>query len=798
MEPDSHNAIQKAMALRVKYRRDQSNPKSKLGLSLLGVHPMNRGGHEVYPNSDDVKKLGLNLIKAGFDYAEANHNGVAVEEFFGRVAAVAAHDTLKRVGEYNYQKCLGSPALGQCFGSAKYGDIIAGTLSHSHLLLVLLCIKGNARWNIDDGEGNMTYPCDPSGRLDSSAVADKDGVLKKLLVEGLDMEVLSHQIYVEEPEACTLISNALNLGNTLALRSTTIQALSSLTGAVAVSAATQELNFDVIKQSLRSSLDVFVDDPDFIEMFDFVVQMGGGLNKYLPEFFEFTSKCVSSQYRQLRSSIFAGLNKLDAGPRSKIAIMKRSLRSKPNSAGACPLPESDLKDRPRWQFDILEDHLQFYHKTCLAAVAAAIPLSEQPVFFGNVDGAAADAFAKGSKDSKRYRVDNRLESTLVRATAKYWSDLQRKTPDLPICVTTEGTTFPDALKELAVARAAKASPFAVADTATRAMPVLIRYDEDTGRALACPQKRAIVSTQDERRPLPWRSWLKSINTMELTYETTLECAARTVLNNFHTNASAAEGHDAFDDFFKGNFKAPIDVLFDPQLKTTVVVTTDHLKAGSLELAPCIPTATGKLRTESTHPERVAIEAFTRKQGKDGTPNIFYAHPEWNHPEEKTIDPDDPDNTPAVAREAAPAVASEPAPAVASEPAAAVRTEHRLDLWTGKETMHPHWAVRRLTREALATKCAAGAIFNCEQKIKECSVAVVNEMETEVVVVRVPVLTNKTDLPAGVELLWEANVAKKKVRQRVVDWKQDQTQKEKEVKKLAQKRKSHAMTHVEEI
>ena len=41
---------------------------------------MNRGLHELFPNGSDVRSLGLELLSSGFDHAEANHNGMAVEE----------------------------------------------------------------------------------------------------------------------------------------------------------------------------------------------------------------------------------------------------------------------------------------------------------------------------------------------------------------------------------------------------------------------------------------------------------------------------------------------------------------------------------------------------------------------------------------------------------------------------------------------------------------------------------------------------------------------------------------------
>ncbi len=50
--------------------------------------------------------------------------------------------------------------------------------------------------------------------------------------DGLEMEVLSYKIYMEEPQACSLISQALNCGNEVALKTTELTALAVQTGAV--------------------------------------------------------------------------------------------------------------------------------------------------------------------------------------------------------------------------------------------------------------------------------------------------------------------------------------------------------------------------------------------------------------------------------------------------------------------------------------------------------------------------------------------------------------------------------------
>ena len=129
---------------------------------------------------------------------------------------------------FNLSHCA-KPQLRTCFSDSS--DTRCRTLSHSHLLLVLLPIKTGASW---------TWPAEwakiigvPGGVL-MSAVAAKDADLANLLTEGLVMEVLSWKLYKEEPAACSLISQALNSGQTLALRTSELTTLAVLSGTVAL------------------------------------------------------------------------------------------------------------------------------------------------------------------------------------------------------------------------------------------------------------------------------------------------------------------------------------------------------------------------------------------------------------------------------------------------------------------------------------------------------------------------------------------------------------------------------------
>ena len=72
--PPDMGLIRRAMAWRVKYRV----ASRRIPIASLGVHPMNRGG--VYPQPEVVKGLALEILRLGFNRAEADHEGVCVEE----------------------------------------------------------------------------------------------------------------------------------------------------------------------------------------------------------------------------------------------------------------------------------------------------------------------------------------------------------------------------------------------------------------------------------------------------------------------------------------------------------------------------------------------------------------------------------------------------------------------------------------------------------------------------------------------------------------------------------------------
>ena len=306
----------------------------------MSVHPQNRGG--MYPHPDTVRNLGLKILSKGFNQNEANHEGVCVEEIpYSERANHSRSDGLpyETYADYNIKQC-DHLFLEKC--CSYLNDIMYGTLSHSHLLLVLLSWANGAEWKLED-EPQWRQMLNPDGTFYNAAVAGCDEGLDRVMRDGMDMEVLSWKMLVEEPTAASLISQALNDPQNMAARTSELTALSVLSGAVALaleSAVAGEVCFETVREKVRMELDFYVDLPGFIDLFEFVVNMGANKNQFIPQLLEFGSKFVDNQQRQLSLQAFAEVNKVSLQfPRVKIAMLMRAYR-KPPSRTWCPPPET--------------------------------------------------------------------------------------------------------------------------------------------------------------------------------------------------------------------------------------------------------------------------------------------------------------------------------------------------------------------------------------------------------------------------------------------------------------------------
>ena len=174
-----------AMAWRVKYRVSE-NCNKFVPILWLGVHKQNRGS--VYPAGLRCRALGESSVTRGYSKEEVNHAGVVVEE---RPLAAVAEPGYESMSAYNTTHSKADELLVTCFDDGS--DVRYGTLSHSHMLLVLRAWLTKAKWDIPENTDLRLVFCDNLGQPSLSAVAAHGNAveLHAVLAEGVVVEVLN-------------------------------------------------------------------------------------------------------------------------------------------------------------------------------------------------------------------------------------------------------------------------------------------------------------------------------------------------------------------------------------------------------------------------------------------------------------------------------------------------------------------------------------------------------------------------------------------------------------------------------
>ena len=465
-----HGLMTMAMAYRVKYRQTDSDGKvvrKRVHIQSLGVHKKNRGG--VYPAGVRCKSLCAEVVEVGFVKEEVLHSLVAVEERPLAHSAVAAYESGLA---YNIDKCSKDEFLLTCF-SVPHNEVWHMLLGHNHIMLVLRAFITNAKWDLEPIPGKGIAFCDHEGRLSIAAVAAhvNGKEIAELVEEGLDCEILSYKIDIEEPTAASLISQALNKGNELALRTTELTAVAVLKGEIIVQMSknvAQRVAFQTVRDCVRQELSNAADDSDLPELFDFLIAAGVGVNSYVEDLLEFAGCFVDCKKRQLRFSAFGVANKMcKECPWSKIAVMKRAYRKKAVQ-GFCPSPEVQWGAMEWEKIRRLEEVLRFFHCGCKVYVDKLQPQGRHR-FLANVDVAAADTFF--IKASIKPKVELKIiEDALLEATRKFLDQLGFET--FPVCPDMPWLDFTKCTKE------AEAAVAAVEQASSAA--AVIFFDEQSG------------------------------------------------------------------------------------------------------------------------------------------------------------------------------------------------------------------------------------------------------------------------------------------------------------------------------
>ena len=273
-----------AAAWRVKYR-DMKSPggeKIKARVENFGVHRKNRAG--AYPTGIRCKELCEQVLTSGFWKEEFSHQLVAVEEMPLAEASGRGIDVLSG-SAYNKAASLKDDLLKACFQEPR-GNVMYSLLSHNHMALVLLAIIGKAKWDLPK-LGTINF-CDDGGRLSVAAVAATENgkELLEIVNEGVDCEVLSWKMDVEEPTAASVISAALNKCSDFAMRTTEWSAMFTLRGGIIAASGSlaQRVAFASVVERTHLELDSAASDPDLDKLFDFLISIGVGVNAFFDDF----------------------------------------------------------------------------------------------------------------------------------------------------------------------------------------------------------------------------------------------------------------------------------------------------------------------------------------------------------------------------------------------------------------------------------------------------------------------------------------------------------------------------------
>ena len=356
----------------MKYRKHAT--LMRIPVMQVGAHPDNRDGQG--PSGSRCLELTGEILTVGFDVVEADANGVLVEQKPG-----SSH-----ICDANRRFADGDELLAAILP----GQISYGTLSHSTLNQLMRNI--NARCPVMPGTaggtaGSVTKHASEVTEDDAlSRIVDGHGLLSTSLLEhidtafahavhnGLSWEVLSSAIEDEEPDGCAVIQSALNAKNGMFLVCHEMQALSRLMTLTSAVAETQ-LSWEYVLSKVRETMPQFVSDKNFIDLYAFVVDLGGQTSPFLNDLRAFHQRFVNPHLRRLRMDAFAHCNTLPIEmPHVKVAMIKHLYVDAKLQHGYCAsvslksmrsLSESAAG---RTASAVAEDVLRFFHVDCKEAM----------------------------------------------------------------------------------------------------------------------------------------------------------------------------------------------------------------------------------------------------------------------------------------------------------------------------------------------------------------------------------------------------------------------------------------------
>ena len=408
--------------------------------------------------------------------------------------------------------------------------------------------------------------------------------------------------------------------------------------------------------------------------------------------------------------------------------------------------------------------MRFFHGACAAIFDRLTPQLRIQIL-ANIDIIAADNFfvARGFKDPRKRMGEQKLRELLIDSTRKLLVPLGLDNDEL--CGATGRPEWIRFDKTPAVPNCDDHDN--VPAVAQGSAPTVIKFDEISGKQLNQQLEFAAAasSVQISKKPdikLPWREWRSGIGSSVGELEAD-KAAAVAVLHGIHANF-------ALD-------IQPIEVWGIRDQSANYVTATCKTGPRGIMLPPCVPKQS-KVLERSEHPWAVEIITEVRQpadhdhpvtdEGDD--PITLRKRSLFVNPEFKGCTPSWPQSRSQSWHPKGPNAAE----------LAAVADEW---IWgpPGEQTMHPFWAVRRMTDTQLArevhefNQAKAGCVtvqkvcprFNCVMEAQVLSCVSSGVMGSQLVGTTrlhdVPCLTNSITVEEGEELFLEVKLKTKEKR-----------------------------------
>ena len=766
-----------ASAWRVKYRdiKSPSGEKIRARVENFGVHRKNRAG--AYPSGIRCKDLCKEVISHGFLKEEYTDKLVVVEEM--PLHEAQARQICETGSQYNRECSSKDELLQPCFQEPR-GNVQYNLLSHNHMSLVVLAFIAKAKWDMPIVEQpnmktTITF-CDDQGRLSLAAVAATANgkELQEIVNEGVDCEVLSWKMEVEEPTAAAVISGALNKCSDFAMRTTEWSALYTLKGGIIAASGKlgERVAFASLVEQTHMELDSAALDPDLDQLFDFLINIGVGHNTFFDDLANFQQVFIDSNRRQLRFSAFGVVNKLPVEiPRVKIAIIKRAYwkKTKDDKSCWCGNPEAAWAAVAAPILRCCEDLLLYVHESddICKKIEPAVEKKDSHkriAFYAKVDIDVASALMATVVAHKGKPPIDDVRQAMLKAASKHMMEIKYSTKEPPPTVPDHIKWFAagDLLDKVAVAAdTAKTAEVPTADT--KAKVEVIQFDQRTG--LALNQQVTFETAKKGALPpieLPWKEWHNEHRGVAQTMAD--KAAIVTMIENLHRQWDTGA----------------VQVQIMSAEGKIHVLAGANMEANSLLLPACVPNGCRVSDVSNEHPLAVRVSVGLSEGTKDdvsadGGPSATLARrveyvllPEFKAP------------------------AQNPKHEGKDEPAFKWSKDY-------SESMHPFWAVRRIPRHKLEEEQKAVLqdirktgiqrnvpAFNCEIVSKVHPTMCIASMGTQSVTstrfVTMPFMTNTKAVVRGEELICELAKAKKPQVQKKRDWRDVVREEEAQAKK----------------